>query len=87
MNITTTGRHFEVTDGMKEHLSQKLERLNRHASKPLEVQAIFEKQREEHHVSLKVHTGATHLHAEATSHDMYASMDAAVDKLVRQLGH
>ncbi len=85
MNITTTGRHIEVTDAMKSHLADKLKKLDRHASEAVTVNAVFHLEKELNIVHIDVHFGKNHLRAEGKTKDMYQSMDEAVDKIVRQI--
>lgn len=87
MNVTFTGRHLEVTDGLRNYANEKLQRLHRHYDKIISVHIIFgvDKLVQQAEATLNVpHAGAIHAHAE--SDDMYGSIDALFEKLERQVG-
>ena len=82
--ITITGRHIEISDPIRDLLTERLG----HACKLLDkissshVTISVEKNRHIVEVVIKSH-GAT-LHAKEETHDMYASIDQAVDKIETQ---
>ncbi len=85
MQLNITGHHVEVTDSMKAYVTEKLERLEKHFDHVNNVHVILsiEKQRQKSEATVNV-SGAT-LFADSTGEDMYASIDAMVDKLDRQI--
>jgi len=82
--ITITGRHIEITGPLRDHVTEKLA----HACKLLgtisstHVTLSVEKHRHLAEVVIQSH-GAT-LHAKEETHDMYSSIDQAVDKIQTQ---
>jgi putative sigma-54 modulation protein len=82
--LTITGRHIEITDALRDHLTEKLE----HACKLLDkissthVTLAVEKNRHLAEVVVQAH-GAT-LQAKEETHDMYSSIDLAVEKIQTQ---
>jgi len=82
--IAITGRHLEITDPLRDHVTEKLA----HACKLLDqitsthVTISVEKNRHLVEVVIQAH-GAT-LHAKEETHDMYSSVDQAADKIQTQ---
>ncbi|EAQ98994.1 ribosome hibernation-promoting factor, HPF/YfiA family [Congregibacter litoralis] len=85
MQIVISGHHVEVTDALREYVEAKFERLQRHYSQisKSEVTLIVEKMVQT--AEATVHIAGKDLFASADSEDMYAAIDALVDKLDRQL--
>ncbi|MFK8043627.1 ribosome-associated translation inhibitor RaiA [Congregibacter brevis] len=85
MQIVISGHHVDVTDALREYVEAKFERLQRHYSQisKSEVTLIVEKMVQK--AEATVHIAGKDLFAAADSEDMYAAIDALVDKLDRQL--
>lgn len=86
MQITITGRHMEVTEPMRAYVQERVERELSAYPRLDSVHAILavEKYR---HIAEMVVQAPNHVRVEAAeeSSDMYASVDAAVEKVARQL--
>ncbi len=85
MQLNITGHHVEVTDSLKNYVTEKLERLEKHFDHVNNVHVILsiEKQRQKSEATVNVN-GAS-LFADSTEEDMYAAIDSMVDKLDRQI--
>jgi len=85
MQLTISGHHVDVTQSLKNYLSEKLHKLDRHSEEVDGAHVILsvEKLRQKAEATVKV--GRTQLYAETTRDNMYASIDLLVDKLDRQL--
>ncbi len=83
MQISITGHHVEVTDSMRAYVHKKMDRIVRHFDQVIDVHCVLsvEKLRQKAEATLKV-PGAD-IHADAVAEDMYAAIDALVDKLDR----
>ena len=84
-NITVTGRHVQVTDGMKAHAIERISRLERIAPRIIDVNVIMDIQKIAHKVDIVMKYGSTLIKSSAVSTDMYVSIDQAVHKLEAQL--
>lgn len=84
-NITVTGRHVQVTDGMKQHAIDKLSKLDRLGNRILDIAVWMDIQKLDHRVDIVMRYGHTLIKSHASSTDMYVSIDKAVDKLETQL--
>lgn len=84
MNLNISGHHMDMTDALRDYVTEKMARVERHFDHVIEADIVLkvEKQRREAEATLHV-SGAT-LHAEAVENDMYAAIDAMVDRLDRQ---
>ena len=86
MRITITGRHVDVTEAMREHARERLERLADNFARLTHVEATLDIDNAKHAVELvaKIARGAPHV-VRARTADMYSAIDAAADKLEAQL--
>ena len=85
MNLQVTGHHLDVTPAMREYLTSKLERIMRHFDRLMDVSVILSTEREQRKVEANIHMSGKNLFAESHDTDMYAAIDALVDKLDRQI--
>lgn len=84
-NIQITGRHLEITDSMKDYAMEKLSKLERFMNRIIDVNVIMDIQRMNHLVEIIIKAGNLKITSKATTTDMYASIDKAVDKLEAQI--
>jgi len=86
MQVHITGRHVEITDGIRDHIYAKLERSLSGLSRVQDVQVVLELQKRTHTAEVIV-KGKNHIHIEAeeASENMYTSIDQAIEKVERQL--
>jgi len=85
MEITVTTRHFKADEKIKEHLNEKLEKLEKFFSKIISARAIFTKEGYRNIVEITLLAKDMQLVAKETSEDMYSAVDNAVSKLQKQL--
>lgn len=86
MQIAVTFRHMETSDPLKTYLEEKVSRVKKYIDEPIDAQAVMSVDKKIRHrveVTL-VAKGITIKGSEETS-DMYAAIDAVVDKIERQL--
>jgi putative sigma-54 modulation protein len=88
MQITVTGRHVKVSDGLRDHIYSKVEQDLADFPRILSAHVILtvEKYR---HIAEVVLQAPPHLRVESSheSQDMYVSIDGALDKARKQLRH
>ncbi len=84
-NIAVTGRHVEITDSMKDYAIEKVSKIERFSQRIIDVIVTMDIQKLEHRVDIVLRVDHTKIKASASSDDMYASIDKAVDKLSEQL--
>ena len=85
MQLNVTGHHVEITSALHDYVSSKLEKLERHFDHVTNVHVVLsvEKLRQKAEATISI-TG-NNLFADAEDADMYAAIDALVDKLDRQI--
>jgi len=85
MNLTVTGHHVDVTSSMRNYVTEKMQRLQRHSQNLFGIHVILtvEKMRQKAEATIEV--AGTKLYADTTEPDMYAAIDLLTDKLDRQL--
>ncbi len=85
MNLTVSGHHVDVTSSMRNYVTDKMDRLQRHSENlfGVHVTLTVEKMRQKAEATIQV--AGTKLHATTTEPDMYAAIDLLADKLDRQL--
>ncbi|MBI5821184.1 MAG: ribosome-associated translation inhibitor RaiA [Verrucomicrobia bacterium] len=84
--ISVTGRHVSVTEAIKEYARKKISHIGIDFPRILNAQVILDVEKYRHMAEVILHCN-NHITIEAreVSEDMYASIDAVVDKLTRQL--
>ena len=85
MQLNVTGHHVDVTPPMHDYVSQKLERLERHFDHVTNVHVILSVEKLRQKAEATLHISGGNLFADAQDEDMYAAIDAMVDKLDRQI--
>jgi putative sigma-54 modulation protein len=74
MQLNISGHQLDITDGLRDYVTEKMGRLERHFDKITNVQVILEVEK----LRQKAEANAEH-------EDMYAAIDLLTDKLDRQL--
>ncbi|MDR1076963.1 MAG: ribosome-associated translation inhibitor RaiA [Xanthomonadaceae bacterium] len=85
MRIETYGQQVEVTPALSDYVQNKLQRLNRHFDRPIEIRTQLCLRKPEHQVVATVNIPGRTLHVDATAPTMYAAIDLLADKLDRLL--
>ena len=86
MQLSITGRHIHLTDALRDYVTAKLTRLERHYDHITNVQVVLAVDKAEQSAEAIVHAGLHHeIFADAAATDMYAAIDALSTKLDRQL--
>ncbi|MBT8139650.1 MAG: ribosome-associated translation inhibitor RaiA [Gammaproteobacteria bacterium] len=85
MRINVSGHHVEVTDPLREYVTSKMGKLERHFDHitNIDVTLIVEKMVQKAEAS--VHVSGADLFANAENENMYAAIDGLADKLDRQI--
>jgi putative sigma-54 modulation protein len=84
--LDITGHHVEITDALRSYVQEKMERLVRHGDGIGNAHVVLNVEpHQRQQAEATMHVSGADLHAEAESDDLYAAIDALVDKLDRQL--
>ena len=91
MEVVVTGRHCEVSDRFREHVSEKLTRLEKHDHRIMRVQVEVEQERNPRQhdratrVELTAFSKGPVIRAEAAAEDKMGALDLALDKMQAQM--
>ncbi|MCX5716171.1 MAG: ribosome-associated translation inhibitor RaiA [Candidatus Omnitrophica bacterium] len=85
MQITVVGRHFDVTEPIKKYADSKLFKFEKYTDKIIEAHVMLEVQKFRHMAEITLFLKDFKLTSREESRDMYASIDAAVNSLHKQL--
>ncbi len=85
MHIKVDGRHVEVTDSMNDYIQTKLSRIERHFDHLVNVHVVLAVEKQRQRAEATIHVAGNDIHAHSEDDDMYAAIDALVDKLDRQI--
>ena len=91
MNLTISGHHLEVTPALRTYVTSKLDRITRHFDRLVDIKVLLsvEKQKEKdkrQRAECTIHVKGGDMFAESADEDLYAAVDALMDKLDRQVG-
>ena len=87
MKLTITGRHLDVTESVKNYAKDKLNGViikHSHA-RIIKAHVIMDKQKRRNMVEVELHGPNSNLCAKTAGDNMYASIDAVMGKIDRQL--
>lgn len=85
MQLSITGHHIEVTDSMRNYVTEKFSRLERHFDQVIDVHVILQVEKLAQKAEATVRVNGAKLFAEETHEDLYAAIDGLIDKLDRQV--
>ena len=85
MQMTISGHHLDVTGPIRDYVTTKLSKLERHCEEITSVAVILTVDKLSQKAEATVHVTGGDLFANAEHDDLYAAIDALSDKLDRQL--
>ena len=91
MDVVVTSRNLEVSDRFREHVEDKLSRLEKHDHRIIRLEVEVEKERNprQHERAVRVELTAFSkgpvIRAEAAAEDKMAALDLAMDKMAAQM--
>ncbi len=84
-NIDVIGRNVQVTDAMKDYALEKVAKIERLSHRIIDIAVIMEVQKHEQRCDIVLKVDHIKVKSHASSDNMYASIDKAVDKMESQL--
>ncbi|WP_047046134.1 ribosome hibernation promoting factor [Vibrio mexicanus] len=85
MQININGHHVDLTDSMQDYVNSKFQKLERFFDHINNVHVTLRVEKVQQIAEATLHVNQGDIHATADDENMYAAIDALVDKLVRQL--
>ena len=85
MNLQVSGHHLDITPALRDYVTGKLERITRHFDNVIDVNVILSVEKLKQKAEVTVHLAGKDVFVETVDEDLYAAVDALVDKLERQV--
>ena len=85
MKLTVTGRKIEITDGIRTHLNDKINKTIAGLGEAADVHVALAVEKHRHFAEVTAKTKGFTLHSQEETNDLYASMDRALEKLEKQI--
>jgi putative sigma-54 modulation protein len=84
MQVQITGKHTEITAGLRNYVTSKLERLEDYYPKVKKVSVILTVEKYRHTAEIHFHAEGVEMSAKKTTKDMYASIEEALAAIEHQ---
>ena len=85
MKLTVTGIKIEITDGIRNHLNDKMNKTIADLGEAADVHVALSVEKHRHFAEITVKTEGFTLHSEEETEDLYSSMDKALEKMEKQI--
>ena len=85
MQLNISGHHLDITDPIKEYVTTKLSKLERHHDRITSTNVILSVDKLSQKAEATVHVSGGEFFANSEHDDLYAAIDMLTDKLDRQL--
>ncbi len=85
MQLNITGHHVDLTDPLRDYVTSKFNKLERHFDHITNVQVTLTVQNLRQEAEATVQLAGGEVFAKSESEDMYAAIDSLIDKLDRQV--
>lgn len=86
VKVSVTFRHTEPTTALKKYVEQKIHRIGKYFSQPLDAHVILAVESRDCQIAeVELHTHGTMIHGKEKNQDLYAAIDLAMDKIQRQI--
>ena len=85
MQVSISGQHMDITAALKQHVSEKMEKIIRHFDSVTNAQVVLHVEKGDNIVEANIHTKGATIHATGVAGDMYSAIDDMTTKLDRQV--
>lgn len=85
MNLQLTGHHLEITPAIRDYVTGKFGKIKRHFDNVIDVNIILSVEKLKQKAEATVHISGKDVFVECEDENLYAAIDALVDKLDRQV--
>lgn len=85
MQVSVTGRHYEVTPALRTYVDARLSRLHRYMDKITSAVVVLSAEKHICRAEIVLHSRGKDFTGKEIADDMYAALDRVSDKLERQL--
>jgi putative sigma-54 modulation protein len=85
MNLQITGRHMDITPAIHGYVTEKFGKIKRHFDHVIDVNIVLSVEKLIQKAEATLHISGKNLFVECADENLYAAIDALVDKLERQI--
>jgi putative sigma-54 modulation protein len=86
VKISVTFRHTDPTEALKRYAEDKIHRIGKYFSKPLDAHVVLSVDSKERQLAeVELRTPGTIIHRKEETEDLYAAIDLVMDKVERQV--
>ena len=85
MNFSVTFRHMEATDAIRDYAEQKLGKVKKYLTEPIEFNVVLKVEKHRHIAEITLSSERKTFNCSEKTEDMYSAIDKAADKLERQV--
>lgn len=85
MQMNLTGHHVDITPALRDYVTTKMEKVERHFDNVTDAHVILTVEKLRHKAEATIHVSGGNIYADAVEEDMYAAIDALIGKLDRQV--
>jgi putative sigma-54 modulation protein len=86
VKVSVTFRHTEPTDALKRYAEEKVHRIGKYFSRPLQAHVVLSVDSKELQIAeVELHTHGAMIHGKEETEDLYSAIDLVMDKIERQV--
>lgn len=85
MQLSITGHHLDITDALRNYVTEKLQKLERHYDHITNAHVVLSVEKLRQRAEATIHIAGAELFAESDCDDLYAAIDKLTDRLDRQI--
>ena len=85
MQLSISGHHIDVSDALRDYVTSKLTKLERHYDQITNLHVVLSVEKLSQKAEATAHVSGAELFADAVADDLYAAIDMLLDKLDRQV--
>lgn len=82
-NVSIVGKHFQITDAIRNYVFEKLNRVERITDQIIDVIVTLDAQKLEHSCSILMNFVHFHIKVHAGTDNMYSAIDKCTDRLIK----
>ena len=86
VKVAVTFRHTQPTEALREYAQEKVHRIGKYFSRPLEAHVVLSVDSRERQVAeIELHAHGSTIHGKEERPDLYSAIDLVMDKIERQV--
>lgn len=85
MNITVTGRHTDVSKGLRDYAQRKIGKLERHFDQLIDAHIIFSVEKLDHIAEVVMNGDGVRFHGKERAADFHSAVDLLLEKMEAQI--